>query len=341
MNDKKMQKIVYLCIMKNPKLSIIVPVYRVPATLDVCVESIVAQTWEDWELILVDDGSDDECAAICDQWCKLDRRISAIHQVNQGLSVARNTGIAKAVGTYITFVDSDDWLDADTLGPIIHYMERNRDCDLAEYEISIHEGGPQPHLLQLQQHRYYIWTQYWLEQQAYQHTYAHNKVYRRTLFDEVRFPVGRVFEDAYIMSQLLRKCKCIATLHHGCYHYMWNEEGITVNASTKDMQGLVEAYMLAMEWINANEKGFIAFVIHVVNVQLSVYEAGGKICCEHYFKSARRFLRVPNQLAKCKRLHMGLTGKDILKVILFKLIGIKWLCKIFKMFSKISRMTNR
>ena len=97
------------------KLSIIIPVYRVETTLDRCVESIMNQNLDDFEIILVDDGSPDNCPKMCDDWAKRDTHISVIHQQNRGLSDARNAGIDTARGDYITFVDSDDYITGHTL----------------------------------------------------------------------------------------------------------------------------------------------------------------------------------------------------------------------------------
>lgn len=95
--------------------SIIVPVYKVEKYLERCVESIINQTFEDFELILIDDGSPDRCGAICDEYAAEDERIKVIHQKNQGVSVARNAGLDVATGDYICFVDSDDWIELDCL----------------------------------------------------------------------------------------------------------------------------------------------------------------------------------------------------------------------------------
>ena len=98
----------------EPIISVIVPVYRVEKFLPRCISSIAKQTFRDFEMILVDDGSDDACPDICDQAARADARIRVIHQKNQGLSAARNAGIDAARGQYISFVDSDDFI-ADTM----------------------------------------------------------------------------------------------------------------------------------------------------------------------------------------------------------------------------------
>ena len=98
-----------------PEISVIVPVYKVEPYLDRCVQSILRQTFRAFELILVDDGSPDGCPAMCDAWAKQDRRIRVLHKENGGLSSARNAGLAVATGRYISFVDSDDWIEPQML----------------------------------------------------------------------------------------------------------------------------------------------------------------------------------------------------------------------------------
>ena len=103
------------------KLSIIVPVYQVADTLRRCVDSIVSQTFTDWELILVDDGSPDNCGIICDEYTEKDCRIKVIHKENGGLSDARNAGLKMAQGEFVTFVDSDDYIRQDTYEKVMKY----------------------------------------------------------------------------------------------------------------------------------------------------------------------------------------------------------------------------
>lgn len=110
-------------------VSIIVPVYNVESYLDECIQSIVSQTYKDWECILIDDGSTDKSGYICDTWAEKEIRIYVIHQTNQGVSVTRNTGIQHAKGEYITFIDSDDWIDSDYLEALNAAMQ-NYHADL-------------------------------------------------------------------------------------------------------------------------------------------------------------------------------------------------------------------
>ena len=116
--------------MEKTKISVIVPIYKVEKYLDRCVRSVLAQTFRDFELILVDDGSPDSCPQMCDDWAKKDSRIRVIHQNNQGLSAARNTGIRAASGEYINFIDSDDWV-ADTLLSDLYRLLIKYDADIS------------------------------------------------------------------------------------------------------------------------------------------------------------------------------------------------------------------
>ncbi len=111
--------------MKNPKISVIVPVYKVEKYLDKCIESIVNQTYQNLEILLVDDGSPDNCPQMCDKWAQQDSRIRVIHQKNGGLADARNAGLNIITGDYITFVDSDDWIDSDMMECLKNNLEEN------------------------------------------------------------------------------------------------------------------------------------------------------------------------------------------------------------------------
>ena len=105
-------------------ISIIIPVYNVSQYLNECIQSVVNQSYKDFECILIDDGSSDGSEIICDQWEQKDSRIKVIHQPNQGVSKARNRGIAEVQGEYITFIDSDDWIDSNYLNALLQPIEK-------------------------------------------------------------------------------------------------------------------------------------------------------------------------------------------------------------------------
>lgn len=119
----------------NPKISVIVPVYGVERYLDRCVSSIVNQTYKNLEIILVDDGSPDNCPKMCDEWALKDKRIKTVHRQNGGQSCARNTGLSIATGDYITFIDSDDWIGLDTYQYCISLIESQVNVDCVQFDI--------------------------------------------------------------------------------------------------------------------------------------------------------------------------------------------------------------
>ena len=122
---------------KSPLISVIVPVYKVEEYLPACLDSLLAQTYRNFELLLVDDGSPDNCPALCDEWARKDNRIKALHKPNGGLSDARNYGLDHAQGDYVIFVDSDDfWVGKDCLGNLMNVVDANPECDFIGFNCS-------------------------------------------------------------------------------------------------------------------------------------------------------------------------------------------------------------
>lgn len=287
------------------KLSIVIPVYHVEDTLDRCVESMLHQGIDDFEVILVDDGSQDRSGQICDEWARRDTHITVIHRQNGGLSAARNTGIERATGELITFVDSDDFLKEGTFQAIMPLAETH---DIVEFPVS---RFPSPLIYRPFSATYTDKQAYWLETQAYTHTYAWNKIYKRSLFDNIRFPEGRVFEDVATFPKLLQAAKDICTTDKGLYYYTLNEKGITATAQGLELDSLLRGHLdVLSQWNDAS------YYMHVLNIQMDVCELTGEA-------PILLFQRI-NPLAK------GLTAKLRLKALALNLFGINGICKINK-----------
>ena len=256
------------------------------------------------EVILVDDGSPDRCPQLCDEWAQKDSSVRVIHQLNGGLSAARNAGIDIAAGQYITFVDSDDWLSPDTYASLLEQMD---DLDLLEYSIA---GR-----LQLSNRSYTNTNSYWLDAQAYTHTYAWNKIFRRELFNGVQFPEGRIFEDVYTLPLLLRKARKIGTTSHGSYHYTQNPQGITARADGGGLAQLLDAHLGSRMPIDDR------YYMYLVNIQMDVREQTG----------------LPIILPT-RHVHLHqLSGKNKLKAVMLNLLGIKTLCKANKIIHRLMK----
>ena len=242
------------CTDRRPLLTVVVPVYRVERTLDEAVESILAQE-VDMEVVLVDDGSPDRCPTLCDAWAARDARIRTIHRPNGGLSAARNDGIAAARGEYITFVDSDDRLDADTYAPLMATLLAHPEYDMIEYGVRC-EGRPDGYTaLRPDEDVYDTLSDWWLGARGYAHTYAWNKIFRRGLFDGLRFPEGRTFEDAHTIPLAIARARRVATTPHGTYVYRWNPDGITAHATAADLSDLLDAHLAVLRMLGWDMQG--------------------------------------------------------------------------------------
>mgnify|MGYP000532574829 CR=1 FL=1 len=143
------------------KLTIIIPVYKVEAYLDFCLKSIVRQNVEDYEVILVDDGSPDGSGALCDAWLRKDRRFRVIHCLeNRGLSAARNKGLDAAQGEYVTFIDSDDYISPNTLQANMELLALHPEADVLEYPVCVYHGTAKLplHARSMRNHDYTGWA---------------------------------------------------------------------------------------------------------------------------------------------------------------------------------------
>lgn len=218
---------------QNGLLSIIVPVYKVEPYLDRCVESLVNQTYRDLEIILVDDGSPDNCPALCDLWAERDSRIRVIHKKNGGLSDARNTGISAAKGEYLAFVDSDDYVDFFMYETMIRGMEEAQ-AEIACCGRYIVKGDLLTAMHSREGSVVYsseeaireLLTGGTVEEATW------DKVYRHTLFNGIRFPVGEINEDIVVVPRLLGRANRIVHVGKPFYYYWQNSASITRSAYT-------------------------------------------------------------------------------------------------------------
>ena len=304
------------------KLSIVVPVYGVEETLPRCVESILSQAYDDYELILVDDGSPDGSGALCDHYATIDPRVMVVHQANGGLSSARNKGISLSTGDYLTFIDSDDYIGENTLSVLMSRLEAHPDYDMLEYPIYWHHGSPEATLLKFGAHSFDDMTDYWLSCKAYTHTYACNKVFARRLFDGVRFVEGRKFEDAHTLPLLLKRARLVCTTDDGMYYYTCNPSGITMNPGAAGMRDLLEAHVTQLGRLGLDGE-LTEYFTHVLNIQLDAYTA-----------SSDTLLLPTPPLPLHAILTLGVGWKSKVKLIMLKLLGMKNLCKLHRLFHR-------
>ena len=215
----------------NELVSVIVPVYKVEPYLDRCVASILAQTYPNLEVILVDDGSPDNYPALCDAWAQRDARIRVIHKKNGGLSDARNVGLDAASGAYISFVDSDDYIAEnfiETLYDLLH--EYHTDISAVHWKLVYADAPEVPAPLSSRNVTLFQGADAIRElftEDTYA-CYAWNKLCKRELFDTIRFPVGRVMEDLGIAHKILFDAGQIVYSDEPLYYY-YQRDGSTLH----------------------------------------------------------------------------------------------------------------
>lgn len=219
---------------KNKELiSIIMPVYNVKECILECVDSILDQTYDNFELIMVDDGSTDGSGSICDECAGKDSRIFVIHKENGGVSDARNKAIPVAKGDYICFVDPDDILAPTYLQRLYETMAESGAELVACNYYSFYDGDKIPTDIGEGKHETLIITEKEMEDEAFASEYTVkmvipiNKMYKRGIFDKIKFPFGKIHEDAYMYHHLLHEVQKIVFISDTLYYYRLRKNSIT------------------------------------------------------------------------------------------------------------------
>lgn len=225
-------------------ISVIVPVYNVEDLLSKCLDSILNQNFRDFELLLIDDGSEDKSGIICEEYEKKDSRIKVYHKKNGGLSSARNYGIERASGNYITFIDSDDFIDKSML-EILYYNMIDNDVDLSITGVrDIYDGKTS---IDADREKMLLNSEETLKLMLMGkkvNVYAVSKLYKRSIFENIKYPVGKAYEDSYIIVDILKNCSTIFVDTLPQYNYYHRADSITtLSYNIRDMD-YIEAWTL-------------------------------------------------------------------------------------------------
>lgn len=217
-------------------ISVIIPVYKVENYLCRCVDSVLEQTYTNMEIILVDDGSPDNCPVMCDEYARQDSRVKVIHQENAGLSGARNAGIDMAQGQWLAFVDSDDYLAADFLERLYQAcVDTGSSLSVCRWEYVRGETIPEHGTGET---RVYtgreMLANLYVPDGAY-FVVAWNKLYRKELFEDIRYPLGRIHEDEATTYRIYDKVKKAAYVDRSLYGYFVTPVSITRGFNPKRM----------------------------------------------------------------------------------------------------------
>ena len=210
------------------KISVIIPIYNVEKYLKRCIESIIKQTYSNLEIILVDDGSPDGCAKICDEYKNKDERIVVIHKKNGGLSDARNAGLKVATGEIISYIDSDDYVDLDMYEKMTKAMEeKNADIVVCGTNIDYEDGHTKEKCEK--EEKSFNREEALIELNSFKSfdMAVWNKLYKREVVDKIEFPVGKKSEDYFVMYQYFARAKKVVIINQAKYHYFQRSNSIS------------------------------------------------------------------------------------------------------------------
>jgi len=243
--------------MNNPLISIIVPVYGVEEYLNRCVDSIVKQTYDNLEIILVDDGSPDNCPKMCDEWAEKDKRIKVIHKENGGLSSARNTGLDIATGLKICFVDSDDVINRRFVSTL---LEASIEYNCSIVQCDSQRFSSEEEILEENENTVVsaIHSKDVINNMSTRDIIACNKMYDAKLFKNVKFPFGKIHEDLAITYKIFAQVETIVSIDAKLYAYYVNAKSITRSKIKTSKMDLLDIYLEQYEFFKSNEEYKIA-----------------------------------------------------------------------------------
>ena len=259
----------------HPIISIIVPVYNTEQYLAKCLDSIVAQTFTDFEVLMIDDGSTDGSGEICDQYSQFDNRFIAIHQTNQGVSASRNNGLKRARGSYISFIDSDDYIHPQMLD-LLYMAVCQGDYDFAmvynkivEEYITEFQSIDIPNLQKLYP-KDLICNILGNSDMDGQYIVCTNKLYKKDLLKEVYFSEFKIAEDLVFNFKLFHKVNKAVLLKHDLYYYWKHETSAMYNVSEKYYLDRLNAYWECFNWDSSGTFREACYLIKLYKVLFSI-----------------------------------------------------------------------
>ncbi len=275
-----------------PKISVILPIYKVEPYLDRCVDVLLRQTHTDLELILVDDGSPDRCGALCDAWAEKDGRVRVYHKENGGLSDARNYGIDRATGEYLSFVDPDDTVTEHYLSYLLRLMQEKEGTLLSACNHNVVRGDRKKANNALSAPRILS------RKEAFEEVLYHGdldvsawgKLYHKSLFQTLRFPKGRLYEDSFVFGEVLSMLSHVVVGPEAHYDYIQREGSIVSGSfSEKRLQFIDSVSRLCDYALSCSASLQPAVLRRMTHARLSVlrYMSG----CDRAFYPLRARLR--------------------------------------------------
>lgn len=240
-----------------PLISVIVPIYKVEQYLNRCVDSLLAQSYPNIEVLLVDDGSPDQCPRICDAYAERDARVRVIHKPNGGLSDARNAGMDAAKGEYLAFVDGDDYVDPDMYAVLYQVLQKTGDKLAICGFTKITDTGVIRRKTDMRFPQRMTEDEFWYQlffPKRDLGTVAWNKLYHRSILEGLRFPVGAIHEDEWLVHQYVSRAGHISVANQCLYYYVVREGSITSQALSPRSLSILPAFSQRLAYFAENNK---------------------------------------------------------------------------------------
>lgn len=299
------------------KISVIVPVYKVEKYLEKCVDSILNQTYSNIEVILIDDGSPDNCGKMCDTYAEKDSRVLVIHKENGGVSEARNEGMKAATGEYVSFVDSDDWLDSHMFEILYNRMQKEEsDMSICNFLYVDEEGQPivkenlnkpiKDELLTGEDaFGRLVGEKYW-----YYITLV-NRLYRKIVLENIVFPNGKIHEDENVSHYILVKCKRISCVERPLYNYVQRDQSIMHSGYTIKNMDRIDALCSRVECAKKLNKVVMEKSLEQAAIYLLMgyRKFGNEDNNKHILREKRRLYNKAYKKAIIGGLHIGVAIK--------------------------------
>lgn len=266
------------------KITVAVAVYKTEKYLERCIDSILNQTFKDFELILIEDGSPDHCGEICDVYAAKDSRVRVIHQVNKGISAVRNRALDEAVGEYLAYVDSDDFLNEGYLEILYRVaVKTNADITMCRYlqfkskeDLSIERYDAEKVSYSVIDNMTALKNLMTFSDNSYiDYVVAWNKLYRRSIFEGVRYPEGKIYEDEAVAHLLIYQCDKFAIAEAALYYYFYNPTGIMKSEFNLSQLQALDIYEGKIEFFK-EKKGMEELFRSAVEMGYRIYDSKWK-----------------------------------------------------------------
>lgn len=323
--------------MEKELISVIVPIYNVEKYLERCIESIIKQTYKNLEIILVDDGSNDFSGKICDKYSKKDRRIKVIHKKNEGLSEARNSGLEIARGEYIGFVDSDDYIETNMYEYLLSLLKiNNADISVCGFQKVWDDIKSRKEENTIIENNNIVLKskdaiEYIVDDQILK-SYAWNKLYKRSLFIDIKYPKGLKMEDVATTYKLIYKSKIVVIGKESKYYYTQRKGSIL---NSKKSQYYIDYFNVFYErflFLRSKNFEFDNLYISMINFILSLYLIKDKEVAE-FRKKKEIKKKLQYIIEECNKKRININLKLIVRCKIL-LINEKIYSNIFRRYIK-------